>query len=47
MSRLSVAQIQNILSSVAPKHEHFLYEIETSNNNSIGLIIRYYHCYLK
>ncbi|KAL2731389.1 exocyst complex component 6 isoform X1 [Vespula squamosa] len=38
--RLSVAQIQNILSSVAPKHEHFLYEIETSNNNSIGLIIR-------
>ncbi|XP_043487357.1 exocyst complex component 6B isoform X1 [Polistes fuscatus] len=40
MSRLSVAQIQNILSSVATKHEHFLYEIEKSNNNSISLIIR-------
>ncbi|XP_012286846.1 exocyst complex component 6B isoform X1 [Orussus abietinus] len=40
MSRLSISQIQNILPNVAPKHEHLLLEIESSDISSLGLVIR-------
>lgn len=43
MSRLSTNQVDNLLSVMVPKHEYLLYEIESTDTNSIGLVFRYYH----
>ncbi|XP_015590281.1 exocyst complex component 6B isoform X1 [Cephus cinctus] len=40
MSRLSLSQIQNVLPNAAPKHEHLLFEIESTDTSSVGLVIR-------
>ncbi|XP_016838806.1 exocyst complex component 6B isoform X1 [Nasonia vitripennis] len=40
MSGLSLNALQNALLATAPKHEHLLAEIESSDMNSIGLVIR-------
>lgn len=45
MSRLSTNQVGNLLSTMVPKHEYLLYEIESTDTNSIGLVFRYYHCW--
>lgn len=41
MSRLTLSQIQNVLPAAAPKHEHLLLEIESTDHSSVGLVIRY------
>ncbi|KZC09765.1 Exocyst complex component 6B [Dufourea novaeangliae] len=38
--RLSTNQVGNLLSSMVPKHEYLLYEIESTDTNSIGLVFR-------
>ncbi|KOX68212.1 Exocyst complex component 6B [Melipona quadrifasciata] len=40
MSRLSTNQVDNLLSTMVPKHEYLLYEIESTDTNSIGLVFR-------
>ncbi|XP_020296061.1 exocyst complex component 6B isoform X1 [Pseudomyrmex gracilis] len=41
MSRVSINSSQNVLlSSMAPKHEYLLFEIESTDTNSIGLVFR-------
>ncbi|CAL7934414.1 exocyst complex component Sec15 isoform X1 [Xylocopa sonorina] len=40
MSRLSTNQVDNLLSIMVPKHEYLLYEIESTDTNSIGLVFR-------
>ena len=47
MSRLSTNQVDNLLSTMVPKHEYLLYEIESTDTNSIGLVFRYYHYQLR
>lgn len=42
LSGMSVNLAQNLLSSMVPKHEYLLYEIESTDTNSIGLVFRYY-----
>ncbi|CAD1470315.1 unnamed protein product, partial [Heterotrigona itama] len=40
MSRLSTNQVDNLVSTMVPKHEYLLYEIESTDTNSIGLVFR-------
>ncbi|XP_011874508.1 PREDICTED: exocyst complex component 6B isoform X1 [Vollenhovia emeryi] len=37
---MSINLVQNLLSSMVPKHEYLLYEIESTDTNSIGLVFR-------
>lgn len=41
MSRMSINTPQSLLSSMVPKHEYLLNEIESTDTNSIGLVFRY------
>lgn len=36
-----VSQRPNVLSTSAPKYEHLLFEIESTDTSSVGLVIRY------
>jgi len=38
---MSINLSQTVLSSMVPKHEYLLYEIESTDTNSIGLVFRY------
>ncbi|XP_043252659.1 exocyst complex component 6B isoform X1 [Colletes gigas] len=40
MSRLLTSQVDNLLSNMVPKHEYLLFEIESTDTNSIGLVFR-------
>ncbi|XP_033224455.1 exocyst complex component 6B isoform X3 [Belonocnema kinseyi] len=40
MSSLSIAPLQSDLLTLAPKHEHLLVEIESSDSSNIGIVIR-------
>lgn len=41
MSRMSISTPHSLLASMVPKHEYLLYEIESTDANSIGLVFRY------